>query len=91
MFWFRDEKQSQKTWQVGSSEGVYFFVGGFYLYLDDNSIQHSQILIDLINKTSFSAEIALDGLADSVDYDNDFKNDDNHVLSKPQEVPWRSY
>ena len=30
-----------------------------------------------------SAEIALGGLADSVDYNNDFKNDDNHVLSKP--------
>ena len=25
-------------------------------------------------------------LADSVDYNNDFENDDNHVLSKPQEA-----
>ena len=89
MLWFRDEKQSQKTWQVGSSEGVYFFLSGFYLYLDDNSIQHSQILIDLINNLC-SAEIALGGLAGSVDCNNDFKNDDNHILSKPQEVPWRS-
>ena len=66
-----------------------FFLSGFYLYLDDNSIQHSQILIDLINNLC-SAEIALGGLADNGDYNNDFKNDDNRVLSKPQEVPWRS-